>query len=61
MTNDTYITATEISMLLEKTAKEYAGLTIHVVLNNARYQKCEMVTKKAVALKIELVYLPSYT
>lgn len=61
VTNATYITATEICQLLTSLASEYAGRKIHVVLDNARYQKCEMVTSLAKKLGIDLVYLPPYS
>ena len=61
VTNATYITATEICQLLMSLASECAGKKIHVVLDNARYQKCEMVTSLANALKIDLVYIPPYS
>lgn len=61
VTNTTYITATEICQMLRSLASEYAGKQIHVVLDNARYQKCEMVTSLAQDLKIDLVYLPPYS
>ncbi len=32
-----------------------------LVLDNARYQKCEVVRLLAAELKIELLYLPSYS
>jgi transposase len=32
-----------------------------LVLDNARYQKCAVVQELAASLKIELLYLPSYT
>ncbi len=34
---------------------------ITLVLDNARYQKCELVLQHAAALGIELLYLPSYS
>lgn len=61
ITNTTYITATDICQMLRLLASEYAGKKIHVVLDNARYQKCEMVTTLASDLKIDLVYLPPYS
>ena len=61
VTNTTYITATEICQMLTSLASEYAGKKIHVVLDNARYQKCEAVTTLAHDLKIDLVYLPPYS
>jgi len=61
VTNTTYITATEICQMLRKVSSEYAGKKIHIVLDNARYQKCEMVTSLARELAIDLVYLPPYS
>lgn len=61
VTNITYITATEICQLLRAVASEYAGKKIHIVLDNARYQKCEVVTSLAKELAIDLVYLPPYS
>ena len=61
VTNATYITATEVCQLLRSLASEYAGRKLHVVLDNARYQKCQMVTSFADELKIDLVYLPPYS
>ena len=61
VTNTTYITATEICMMLRKVADEYAGKTIHIVLDNARYQKCSDVKNLAASLGIELVFIPPYS
>jgi transposase len=61
VTNDTYITATEICELLKKLAVEYAGSPIHLVLDNARYQKCKLVQAMADQLGIYLVYIPPYS
>ena len=61
VTNTTYITATEICQMLRKVASEYEGKKIHIILDNARYQKCEAVTSLAKDLSIELVYLPPYS
>ena len=61
ITNTTYITATEICDMLTKVAKEYAGKTIHIALDNARYQKCDAVKNLAESLGIELVYIPPYS
>lgn len=59
--NDTYITASEICDLLKKVADEYAGKPIYIVLDNARYQKCAVVTQLAIHLGINLVYIPPYS
>ena len=61
VTNNTYITATEICQMLRLAASEYAGKKIHIVSDNARYQKCEMVTSLAREFAIELVFLPPYS
>ena len=37
VTNDSYITATEVCRMLRKISETYAGKTIHIVLDNARY------------------------
>lgn len=59
--NDTYITATEICELLKKIAKKYPGEEIYIVLDNARYQKCKLVSELASSLGINLVYIPPYS
>jgi transposase len=61
VTNTTYITSTQICELLAQLAVEYAGKPIRIVLDNARYQKCALVTQTALALGIELVYIPAYS
>ena len=61
VTNISYITATEICMMLRKIAKEYSGKEIHIALDNARYQKCQTVTELAKTLGINLVYIPPYS
>lgn len=61
VTNDSYITATQVCQMLEKIAIAYAGKTVHVVLDNARYQKCHAVTELAARLGIVLDYIPPYS
>ena len=61
ITNATYITATEICQMLKTVAAEYPSKKIHIVLDNARYQKCELVTSLAKELGIDLVYIPPYS
>lgn len=43
-------------MLAEKSTRP-----ITLVLDNARYQRCNLVTKLAAELKIELLFLPPYS
>jgi transposase len=61
VTNDTYITAAQVCELLKKVADEHVGLPIHLVLDNASYQKCRVVFELADELGINLVYIPSYS
>lgn len=61
VTNDSYITATEICTLLQKVSNEYSGKSIYIILDNARYQKCKIVAEKAAELGINLVYIPPYS
>jgi transposase len=61
VTNETYINAESVCLLLTQLAASYVGIPITIVLDNARYQKCEVVLRQAVTLKIELLYLPSYS
>lgn len=59
--NDTYITAAEVCDMLRKVAAEYTGKPVHIVLDNARYQKCVVVTNLAKDLGIALHYIPPYS
>ena len=61
VTNDAYITASEVCDLLKKVAAEYVGKPIYIVLDNARYQKCAIVTELASQLGIHLVFIPPYS
>jgi transposase len=59
--NDTVIDAMAVCELLRTLSARYGGLPLTLVLDNARYQKCEVVRLLAAELKIELLYLPSYS
>lgn len=59
--NDSYITAREVCEMLKKVAAEYAGKEVHLVLDNARYQKCHIVQDLAEQLGIKLEYIPPYS
>ena len=61
VTNDTYITATEVCEMLRRISAKYTNKTIHLVLDNARYQKCKAVQDLARELCIDLVYIPPYS
>ena len=61
VTNNTYIKADSVCDLLKKIRDANKGKIIHIVLDNARYQKCDCVTKLARELRINLEFLPSYS
>ena len=47
--------------MLRQISAQYAGKTVHVILDNARYQKCQAVRSLALELKIDLSYIPPYS
>jgi transposase len=61
VTNETYINAESVCLLLTPIATRYAGEKITIGLDNARYQKCELVLHHAARLGIALLYLPAYS
>ena len=63
LTNDTVVNQSTFCALLDKIASCHAdtGLPLTLVMDNARYQKCQSVFDKAAALGIELLYLPAYS
>lgn len=61
VTNESYINAQSVCELLLKIAEQHANVPITLILDNARYQKCAIVTELAKSLNIELLYLPSYS
>jgi transposase len=61
VTNHDYINAESVCTLLRAVAEASVGFPITLVLDNARYQKCAVVQTLAESLKIELLYLPSYS
>ena len=61
-TNFAYINSLSICTLLDQLKAHYAdGLPIHVILDNARYQKNAFVQAHADQLGMTLVYLPAYS
>jgi transposase len=60
--NETYINADSVCELLRAIRNDVGFIIpITLVMDNARYQKCELVRLLAEELKIELLYLPSYS
>jgi transposase len=62
-TNTDYINSQSICTILDQIHREYASMKIPItiVLDNARYQRCQLVQEKAALLGIELLFLPSYS
>jgi transposase len=61
VTNHSYINAESVCALLRAVAAASVGRPITLVLDNARYQKTALVQELAQQLKIQLLYLPSYS
>jgi transposase len=61
VTNHSYINAESVAALLRQLAAAGLPRPITVVLDNARYQRCALVQSLARALRIELLFLPSYS
>ena len=61
VSNDSYITATQVCEMFRLIAKQYEGKVVHIVLDNARYQKCRDVCALSEELGLDLVYLPPYS
>lgn len=61
VSNDTYITSTQVCELLEQVTQTDTTKPITMVLDNARYQRCKLVLDRAEALGVELLFLPPYS
>jgi transposase len=61
VSNHAYINAESVCALLREVAGAGLKGPITLVLDNARYQKCQVVQALAASLGIELLYLPSYS
>jgi transposase len=58
--NTSYVNAETVCEILKELASYYK-IPITLILDNARYQKCQLVSKLASDLQIELLYLPPYS
>ena len=59
--NTTFISAETTVVFLKQLRKHYGDLPLKIVLDNARYQHCQLVEEAASALNITLLFLPSYS
>ena len=61
-TNEGYINSQSVCELLSQVADFYGpSIPITIFLDNAKYQRCELVCNHAKMLGIELEFLPSYS
>jgi transposase len=61
VSNHAYINAESVCDLLRQIAAAGLPRPITLVMDNARYQRCYVVQALARSLKIELLFLPSYS
>lgn len=61
VTNTTVVSSETACELLRKIAAESVGRPVTLVMDNARYQYCQVVRNLADQLGIELLFLPSYS
>lgn len=60
--NETYINSFSVFDLLNKIKEAHKDTDIiTIIMDNARYQRCEAVMELAKRLNIELLFLPSYS
>lgn len=60
-TDHGYINALSVCELLDKLHEQRRRLLQVVIMDNARYQRCTLVTEKAFELGIQIVFLPPYS
>ena len=59
--NTTYITAETIIEFLQQLKMHYKEKPIVIVMDNARYQHCQLVLNRAEELNIKILFLPPYS
>jgi len=55
------INALCICQLMEVLASKYPDIPVTLIMDNARYQRCECVRTRAAELGLELLFLPAYS
>jgi transposase len=61
LSNDAYINSDMLVKLLTTINRLHPDATITLVMDNARYQRCDKVMNKAKELRIDLLFLPPYS
>ena len=59
--NESYINSSSVCELIAAIRNVHSELPITLVLDNARYQRCKLVQDFASLMKVELLFLPSYS
>ena len=59
--NTSYINAQVIVDFMVQIKSQYADLPIVLVMDNAKYQHCNLVLEKAKSLNITILFLPAYS
>lgn len=61
LTNDAYINSDTLVELLTTIRRRHPDMSVTLVMDNARYQRCDKVMAKARELGIDLEFLPAYS
>jgi transposase len=61
ITNTDYVNSLTVCALLNKIRALNPSIPVSLILDNARYQRCNLVIALAATLHIELVFLPPYS
>src|SRR5512137_1454934 len=61
ITNDAYINSETLVELLTVIHRLHPDMPVTLVMDNARYQRCDKVMNKAKELAIDLLFLPPYS
>ena len=61
ITNDSYIKSDSIIALIDLLTVNSIGVPIKLILDNASYQRCNLVKDYARSVGVELIFLPTYS
>jgi transposase len=61
VTNDSYIRAASVIALVDKLVANGIDIPIKIILDNAAYQRCNLVKDYARNVGVELIFLPTYS
>jgi transposase len=61
ITNTDYVNSTTVCALLNRIKELNPSIPLSLILDNARYQRCNLVIDLAAKLNIELLFLPPYS